>query len=63
MMQHMMQTMMLDPLTIGLPSRILRGGCWWLISKGCRTADRVGYVYGYRCDFLGFRAWGQSCAT
>ncbi|MDO4425526.1 MAG: SUMF1/EgtB/PvdO family nonheme iron enzyme [Planctomycetia bacterium] len=34
--------------------RVLRGGSW-IDAVGCRSANRYGYVPGYRYDYLGFR--------
>lgn len=40
--------------------RVLRGGCWNDTAVGCRSANRLGGMPGYRDDYLGVRlASGQ----
>ena len=37
------------------PSRVLRGGCWFTLSEGCRPANRIGGPPGNRNKGFGFR--------
>jgi len=36
-------------------SRVYRGGSWFIIARGCRSANRFGFGPGGRDDVLGFR--------
>jgi formylglycine-generating enzyme required for sulfatase activity len=36
-------------------SRVLRGGSWFYDSRDCRSASRLGFAPGDRCDYVGFR--------
>ncbi len=45
-----------DPLGPATGSdRVLRGGGWYDLAGGCRSADRFGSTPGYRYNFVGFR--------
>jgi formylglycine-generating enzyme required for sulfatase activity len=35
--------------------RVFRSGCWFNLSRNCRSAYRIRDVPGFRIDFLGFR--------
>jgi serine/threonine-protein kinase len=39
----------------GASARVLRGGCWDYLGRGCRSAFRSGGVPGFRYQLLGFR--------
>ncbi|MEC4816480.1 MAG: SUMF1/EgtB/PvdO family nonheme iron enzyme [Scytonema sp. PMC 1069.18] len=40
--------------------KMLRGGSWYDVPEGCRSADRFGGVAGLRLDFIGFRVAGAA---
>ena len=49
------------PGASGASFRVIRGGSWIIVPRGCRSADRNGFVPSIRYNDLGFRlALGQS---
>jgi formylglycine-generating enzyme required for sulfatase activity len=44
-----------DPLVVSGTNRVFRGGCWYGIGRGCRSADRSRDSPGNRHQDFGFR--------